>query len=62
MKTAPYFTPIKKGKNLLYYFQFKAPNHETLFPSEGYSTRSAAKQGQKDIVKNILLFAAAYFD
>ena len=62
MKTAPYFTPIKKGENGKYYFQFKAPNHETIIPSEPYDTRQSAKQGQKDIVKNILLFAAAYFD
>ena len=52
----PTFTKIKKGKNGLYYFQFEAANGEPLFSSEGYSTKQAAKKGQGDIIKNIILF------
>lgn len=47
MKRLPYFTPIKKGEDGKYYFKFKAPNHESIFPSEPYDTRPSAKQGQK---------------
>ncbi len=58
----PKFTPPKKGKNGLYYFQFIAPNGEPLFSSEGYETKQSAKKGQRSIVKNIFLFVASAFD
>lgn len=58
----PYFTKPKKGKDKKYRWNFKSDNHETLVASEPYDTLQSAYQGQKDLIKNALIFASGFIE
>lgn len=47
-----YFTLFKSEKNDEYYFNLKAPNHEIILASQGYTTKSAAENGIESIKTN----------
>jgi len=61
MKT-PKFTKIRKGLDSKFRFGFEAANGENLLNSEPYESTSNAIQGQKDLLKNQLLFAASLLE
>lgn len=43
---------IFKGRNGQYYFRLKAGNGEIIAQSEGYATKSAARNGIESVKKN----------
>ena len=47
-----YFTLFKSDKNGDYYFNLKAPNHEIILASEGYTTKSSAEKGMESVRVN----------
>ncbi len=47
-----YFTLFKSDKNDDYYFNLKAPNHEIILASQGYSSKNAAENGIESVKVN----------
>ena len=47
-----YFTLFKSEKNDEYYFNLKAPNHEIILASQGYSSKNAAENGIESVKVN----------
>lgn len=47
-----YFTLFKSEKNDEYYFNLKAPNHEIILASQGYTSKSAAENGIESVKMN----------
>ena len=47
-----YFTLFKSDKNDEYYFNLKAPNHEIILASQGYSSKEAAENGIESVKVN----------
>ena len=47
-----YFTLFKSDKNDEYYFNLKAPNHEIILASQGYTTKAAAQNGIESVKEN----------
>jgi uncharacterized protein YegP (UPF0339 family) len=45
MSAIPIFEVWQSRNNQQWYFRLKAPNHEIICSSEGYTTRSGAEQG-----------------
>lgn len=45
MNAVPVFEIWQSRQNLQWYFRLKAPNHEIICQSEGYTTRAGAEQG-----------------
>ncbi len=48
----PYVFEIYKDKREEFRVRFKAPNGEKMFSSEGYSSRAAASNAIRSIIKN----------
>jgi uncharacterized protein YegP (UPF0339 family) len=47
-----YFTIFKSDKNDDYYFNLKAPNHEIILASQGYTSKAAAENGIESVKTN----------
>lgn len=47
-----YFTLFKSDKNDEYYFNLKAPNHEIILASQGYTSKGAAENGIESVMVN----------
>ena len=47
-----YFKLFKSDKNGEYFFNLKAGNHETILSSEGYKSKSGAKNGIESVKKH----------
>ena len=45
MNAVPVFEVWQSSQNQQWYFRLKAPNHEIICNSEGYTTRANAEQG-----------------
>jgi len=47
-----YFTLFQSDKNDDYYFNLKAPNHEIILASQGYTSKGAAENGIESVMMN----------